>query len=181
MKMTSTLREEILTETYGDMQKLIFGIVWKFWRIYGGDLDDLTGQANLIFITAFDSYDPSKSKLTTWLTTKIKWGLLDYMKEGNVYESHVSIDDEFVEIYPVVKEDISVIELLDEMDQDAHTILQLFLDIPRDIMVNILNEHCRVKDVQANLRNRLLHRLRQMGWNLKRIRKTFEEIKNVTS
>lgn len=180
--MNSRLRKDILTETYKDMQKLIAKAAWNFWNVYGGDIDDLMAQANLIFIEAFDDYDPSRSsKLTTWLTHKIRWGLLDYMRCRNIYEPHIPIDDEFVETYSASNDGFSVMELLDEMEQDAHIVLQLFLEIPKEVMLDVLDSKQRVDHVRACMRNRLKNRLRQMGWTVKRIKTTFEEIKEATS
>ena len=180
--MNSRLHKEILTEAYKDMQKLIAGVAWNFWSIRGGDLDDLIGQANLIFIDAFNTYDPSRgTKLATWLTFKIKRGLFDYIRNGNVYEQHTSIDDEFAEIYPALSKDFSVMELLDEMEHYAHIVLQLFLETPKEIIIKVLNKQRRIDHTQAHLRNRLMNRLRQMGWTVRRMRAAFEEIKNATS
>lgn len=180
--MKPTLRKDILTETYKDMQKLVAGAAWNFWYIYGGDVDDLIAQANLIFIDAFDTYDSSRSKLTTWLTFKIRKGLFEYMRNGNGHRlMHARIDDEFIKKQPAPNGDFSVIELVDEMEQDARIVLQLFLETPREVMVNILNSNRRIDHAQAHMRKRLRNRLRQMGWTVRRIRKAFEEIKNATS
>ena len=180
--MKAILRKEILTETYKDMRKLIAGQAWNFWRIYGGDVDDLIAQANLIFIDAFDKYDSGRgTKLSTWLSIKIRLGLFDYMRKGNVYKPpHIPIDDEFVETHPASNKDFSVMELLDEIEQDAHIVLQLFLETPREVIVNIMEVNRREDHAQAHMRNRLKNRLRQMGWTVRRIKAAFEEIKNAT-
>lgn len=180
--MKSTFRRDILTETYRDMQMLVAGAAWDFWRTYGGDIDDLMAQANLIFVDAFDTYDPGRSKLTTWLTFKIRKGLLRYMINENRQElRRVQIDDVFIETHPASNKDFSVMEMLDEMEQDAHIVLQLFLETPRDIMVSILNGNRRTDHAQAHMRRRLKNRLRQMGWTMRRIKEAFEEIREATS
>lgn len=180
--MKKALRKEIIAETYKDVERLIIQIVWRFWRTYGGDLDDLMGQANLIFIAALDSYNSNRrTKLSTWIAFKIKRGLYDYMRQGNGYKPTTRIDDDFVEKFPATNKNFSVMELLDEMEQDAYIVLQLFLETPRDVMVNILNKNGRIDHVQSAVQNRLRNRLRQMGWTVKRIRKAFEELKNATS
>lgn len=181
--MKPTLRKEILTETFKDMEGLIVDAAWKFWRTYGGDIDDLIAQSNLIFIDAFDTYDSSKgAKLTTWVTLKVKYGLLSYMRGGNVYgTTHVSIDDDFADTYPESNKNFSVMEMLDDLEQDARIVLQLFLETPREILSSILNNSKRVDSTQAAIRNRLQNRLRQMEWTTCRIKTAFEQIKSVTS
>ena len=55
-------------QTYLDVEKLIKHIVWKFQRKYGGDFEELLGEANLLFILAYNDYDKEKAKFSTWLT-----------------------------------------------------------------------------------------------------------------
>jgi len=180
--MKETLRKDILTETYKDVQKLIYATAWNFWKIHGGDVEDLVAQANLIFIDAFDTYDSNKSKLTTWLTFKIRKGLFRYMKKEVLRRRNgIAIDDRLVESIPTRKRDISVMDFLDELNSDAIVVLQMFLETPRDILVDMLNRHGRIDGVRAHLKMRLGNRLRQMGWGTSRIKRAFEIIKSVSS
>lgn len=186
--MNARLRREILTETYKDMQKLISATVRRFWNSYGGDLDDLHAQANLIFINAVDDYDSSRAKMTTWLTIRIRNGLLDYIK-GEYKSKHLLIEDlladgitpDFIESKSKIKKDFSVMELIDNLEQDAHIVLWLFLTTPKEVMQDILDSKKRVDGVRSCMRNRLNNRLRQMGWTIRRIKEAFDEVKNVTS
>jgi DNA-directed RNA polymerase specialized sigma subunit len=204
--MNSRLRKDILAETYKDMRGLVSETAFKFWKVYGGDLDDLKGQANLIFIHAVDDYDSSKgAKLSTWVAYRIKKRLLDYMR--SIYEpTHQSLDalkseygvdnthflcEDFRFIdgdldFAISKlrpnENFSVMELLDEMERDAHIVLQLFLSTPKEVIESILNDkNFRLDHTRGHMRNRLHNRLRQMGWTIRRIREAFAEIKSVTN
>lgn len=176
--MKSSLREEALTETYEDLQKIVYKTAWGFWRFYGGDIDDLIAQANLIFIDAFDSYNPEHgAKLSTWVASSIWWRLLDYMRKGNGNRPHTQIDKVSAETFPTTNENFSVIELLDEMTQDAHIVLQLFFETPRDVVVDLLNTKERMDYVQRAMQNRLMNRLRQMNWSVRRIKEAFNIVK----
>lgn len=182
--MKENLRREILTETYQDMRRLILSNAWKFWKIHGGDLDDLIAEANLIFVDACDSYDPGRgAQLGTWISFRIKKRLISYMrKKGSGYGSHTSIDDHFeipCTLLDYRGNNFSVMELLDEMEHDTWIVLELFFETPRNILVKIRNKHNRIDHVQAALRNRLRNRLRQMGWTRRRIEGAFDKIKNV--
>lgn len=177
--MNEYLRREILTETYEDMKKLIVGVTYKFWLLHGGDFEDLKGQANLLFIKALDRYDPERSALTTWITIRIEKGLLDYIKRDYRF-SCISISDELVECCPAFP-NFSVMDLIDNLGQDAHVVLSLFLSTPREILSSIRDEKVRTNHVASCIKNRLRNRLRQMGWNRRRIVKAFNEIKVVTS
>ncbi len=175
---TATLRKDAMTETYEDTKNLIFETCWKFQKGHGGDIEELIAEANKLFVLAYDSYDSRKSQFTTWLTTSIKNGLkrftqtewrqshpsLSRIKEHNPYQEYEST------------ESFSVLELLDEMEKDAHIILQLFLDTPRDIFQSAVVGGKKSKHIQICMRKRLRNRLRQLGWNIRRITESFEEI-----
>jgi len=184
--MNSRLRKDILTETYTDMRGLVSEMAWRFWKAHGGDLDDLKAQANLIFIHAVDNYDSSRAALTNWIAYRIKKDLHRYLHNGYVPE-HRSIgiehDDEVnFEFESKSKENFSVMELLDEMEQDTRIVLCLFLNTPKEVILSIFDDKkCRLDHTGGKMRNRLRNRLRQMGWTIRRIKEAFEEIKSVTS
>lgn len=183
--MNSRLRKDILTETYKDMRGLVSETAYRFWRIHGGDLDDLKAQANLIFIHAVDDYDSSKgAKISTWIAYRIKKRLLDYMRSGYV-PIHSSIgleDDDDFNFESKSNENLSIIELLDEMEHDAHIILYLFLNTPKEVIESVFNDkNFRLDHAGGKMRNRLRNRLRQMGWTIRRIKKAFAEVKSKTS
>ena len=178
---TATLRKDALTETYEDVRGLIFETCWKFQKGHGGDIEELIAEANKLFVLAYDSYDNKKSQFTTWLVSSIKNGLkrfvqtewrqshpsLSRVKEHNPYQEY-----EYTESF-------SVLELLDEMEKDAHIIMQLFLDTPRELFVSAVSSDGKPKHIQVCMRKRLRNRLRQMGWTIRRITKSFDEIAQV--
>ncbi|MFQ5891456.1 MAG: sigma factor [Candidatus Methanofastidiosia archaeon] len=174
------LRKEILAEIYKDMEALINGVVWDFWRIHGGDVEDLRAQANLIVVRAIDKYNPKKAKLSTWIAVSIKRWLFDYITR-TPESKHISIDAEFAEIQATPSAAFSVLELLDEMSKDAHIVLWLFLTTPKEVLLDAVEEKRRHCEVCRYLRNRLQNRLRQMGWERVRILEAFNEIKSVIS
>ena len=52
--------------------------VVNFWLRHGGDLEELASEANLIFMQAAETYDETRgAKLTTWVSFKVKMGLLE--------------------------------------------------------------------------------------------------------
>ncbi len=176
--MEATLRKDILEETYKDMEKLILKVTWKFQTRYGGEIDDLIGQANLLFILAFDEYDESKkTQLSTWLWHYINRGLWNYIKTENHKNNHISIDDEDKNINPQTSDSFSILELLDELEQDTLLIIRLFLETPNELIASILNEGKQMNHIQGFMRRRLRNRLKQLGWTLKRVTEAFDKIK----
>lgn len=175
---TVTLRKNTMTKTYEDVRNLIFETCWRFQKGHGGDIEELIAEANKLFILAYNSYDSEKSQFTTWLVFKIKKGL-ETLIRTEWRQSHPSLsrikghnpyqENEYTESF-------SVLELLDEMEKDAHIILQLFLDTPREVFVSAICSGRKPKHIQVCMRKRLRNRLRQMGWTIRRITESFDEI-----
>jgi len=174
----ATLRKDALTETYEDAKDLIFDTCWDFQRGHGGDIEELIAEANKIFVLAYNSYNSEESKFTTWLVTSIKNGLKTLIRT-EWRQSHPSLA-RIKEHFPYQEyeqtKSFSVLELLDEMERDAHIILWLFLDTPKEVFASAVIEGKKSKHIQVCMRKRLYNRLRQLGWTIRRITESFEEI-----
>lgn len=176
--MNTVLRKDTLGETYKDMEKLVLKVTWRFQTRYGGEIDDLIGQANLLFILAVDEYDETKqAQLSTWLWHYINKGLWNYVKAENHKNNHISIDDEDKNINPQILDSFSILELLDELEQDTLLIIQLFFETPNEIIQGVLDDGKQMNHMQGYMRRRLRNRLKQMGWTIKRISEAFKKIK----
>jgi len=168
--IAATLEREAMTETYEDVKDLIFDSAWSFQRSHGGDIEELIAESNKIFVLTYHSYNEDFSKFTYWLVFNIKHGLKEFTKH-EWRQSHPSLN-RIVKHDPYkceYAETFSVIELLDEIGKDAETILQLFTETPKEVFTSTLRERIYIK-------NRIKNRLRQMGWTIRRIKKTLEEI-----
>jgi len=177
---TATLRKDAMTETYEDVRDLIFETCWKFQKGHGGDIEELIAEANKLFVLAYNSYNSEKSQFTTWVVTSIKNGLKRFV-QTEWRQSHASlarIKEHNPSKYERT-EPFSVLDLLDEMEKDAHIILQLFLDTPREVFEDAVCSGKKPKHIQVCIRRRLGNRLRQMGWTIRRITESFDEIAKV--
>ncbi len=169
---------------YKELQGYINAVVWEHIKSYGGDFEELKSQANVIFINAVNAYNSNRgTKLSTWITFKIKTGLLDNLRSEskNVLKIATKIDDVFVNTYSVADKMLPLMEFIDEISVDACIALQVFFDIPKDTALKI-RKRCKGKQnrfdrVQAALRNCVCNRLRQKGWTPQRMSRAFEELK----
>jgi RNA polymerase sigma factor (sigma-70 family) len=181
--MNRESRKRKIEAAFEEHQRILYHVAWQVWSIYGGDFDDYFGQAQIIFMDAFDDFHADKgAKLSTWLFYKVRRGLIDYVRKQRAMtrgESH-KIDEVFLETYSTGIRNFSMIEFLDELNEDAHIVLELFLNTPRKVFGDIRNKYTRLDHVQYHLRNRLSNILHQMGWKRSRINAAFDELRRAT-
>jgi len=176
--MNITLRQDAMNETFNDVRSLIRNVVWNFIRSHGGDFNEYEAEANHIFIKAYDNYDPKKAKFTTYLVNRIRGGLLDYIKRTNKYAKHghgiISIEQTEFDCSDGKKQ-FYILDLLDEVTDDAKTILNLILDIPIEIEEDCLNRGTNGRAMKESIRRYM----QKLGWTKNRIKETFKEITEV--
>ena len=173
-----TLEQQAISETFSDVDKFIRCICHKFLKHYNfnpcGDYDDLNSEANLIFLDAYQNYDPQKGSFTNHIHFRIWHGLLEKLVENSFLK--VKGTSEINELIPAPKEN-QLIDLLDELSDDATTITKLLTDTPKDLQDIIIEERKEIKRGKAIL----FRYLRKVGWTHKRIKETFKEITEVVN
>lgn len=68
--MTPVIQKDI-RDFYASHHKLIFHCARKFKMLHGGDLLELTSDANFAFYRAWEGYEEGKSRPSTWICLKI--------------------------------------------------------------------------------------------------------------
>jgi len=146
-----------MTETFEDMQGLINSIAVRHAYRYGGIIEDLIGEANLIFVKAMNKYCPSRASVQTYLTIRITKGLLDTMRlpAKSRIRNTKSVEEEDM-FYPPAAKAFSWIEFLDELSTDGKTIVRLVCE----------DGMCLQKQIQKHL-----------NWNYERVRSGFDEVR----
>jgi len=177
MEMILPLQEDIVAKTYNDMKGLIKKTVYRFYKRYGGDFEELQAEANLLFILSCISYRENKGNLHIWIRWCVWKGLLSYTK--SLYKQIPKSITENEQNHQIIKmlEDkkshlFSSLELFDGVGDDAKTIIHLIWNLPHDLPVKNGNHPCHV---QTSLRKYL----RDMGWTYRRIKETFEEVTKI--
>jgi len=174
METTLTLQKNAITETYYDMQNLINKIVWRFYKRYGGDFEDIKAEANFLFIQAYNTHKKQKGRFSTWLYFRTWKGLLDYHK--TLYQQiPPTILNEYENNMPLLRaktNSFSSLELLDGVGNDTITLIHLIWNLPHDLPITSGPHPCHTK---AALRNYLF----SIGWTGKRIKESFMEITRI--
>jgi len=172
--ITTSLQRDAMTETYLDVQGLIYDTCHKFNKVFNGDIEEYISIANTVFIKAYQTHNPNISKFTTWLRRCI-WGkLFDYTrKEIKDYKRNcserVAKDTNFTTTY--------FIDLLDELDDDAKDIVHMIFDMPALLKEMTIENNCTMLSFKSTLRKYL----KNIGWTADTINKSFQEIIEVIS
>jgi hypothetical protein len=184
--MNNTLQEDALTVTYYDLEDMINKIVWRFYKIYGGEFDDWKSEAHLIFMKAYNSHNNSQSNFITWLYIRLYAGLKDYYKNFISKSLPSAICRDGFDILSVQSSVMhpffTMIDLMDELKYDAKTLVELIIDMPEDLRQEDL-KICESKYYRGNYAKHmkiwLKNYLRKVGWTHRRITETFIEIGEV--
>ena len=108
---------------YEESKGLIYNTAYKFWLLYGGELDEYTSVGHLAFMKAVNTYEEGRTKFTTWLRITIWQQLNDHKDSEWVARKYRATDMKLEVSYP------PFLDLLDELDADAKEIVQLIIHI----------------------------------------------------
>lgn len=168
-----------IDETYQDVEKLIYHAVHKFYKSHGGDIDEMIGVANQVFMDSYEAFDASKGTFTGFLYLNITRRLQDlYWHEKR--RKTMSLDSETedgttfagqVEDYRTSK-DFDLMEFAEGMSQDAMEVLKLVLESPAELASVAMGKGGNPRNWRSTVREFLYG----MGWSGERISESFEEI-----
>ncbi len=159
--------------------KLIWSVVWEFARKYSKiECDDLFSEACIVYIQAVWTWDPSKSKLSTWAVNNMRQALHNYCKTVNTRTRIMSeflstVDkDKINDITPrdiLIEKEISqaFLEFIANQPHDVRVICQLVLENP--------DEYSGMPPKKA--RGLLVKHLRELGWIWTRIWSALRDVK----
>ncbi len=170
------------TETFHDVQGLIYWTVSKFKEQYGGDFDDLVSEANLIFTELYSGEgrafvqqgNRSFSSALHWL---ISHQLLDQLRYRAFRNNRCRVSCR--EILPEKTQNNHgswLVDLMDELSDDARTIVEIVLETPDSILRLEMDDF---KD--GHPKTCIKKYMQTLGWNMSRIKRTFQEISEALS
>jgi hypothetical protein len=155
---------------------MIRGLISKIRRNKGGDPDDLQSDAYFYFMKAYSSYDYS-TKFSTWVQTKIWYGLLETSR-SHAHDSsrreHLGIMQHRVEENTVERRrDFDLDQWLEELSEDGRAMAYAALDPPPDIRVECPSgpQRSPYSYVVA-----VENYFRDLGWNSARVAAASAEI-----
>jgi len=149
---------------YDSVKKLIYQTCNSFREKYGGNSREYYSRANESFVTSIGEYDPSRSKLTTFISLRIYRDLLnERQKEARRHRLMPIVKKAVLETEEYRKRFI-LDDFLKELQPDGVVVVRLALQMSASGL-----QTCFVK-------RRVKKKLLTKGWDRKRIQEAFNEI-----
>lgn len=163
--MVITDLDDPVSITYKDMEPIVHQVVSKHRKRYGGDYDDLLGQANLIFMRIYQDFDPSRGIFGKRVRFIIEKRLVDELRKE--WKKNPSDRKEYfpLEEFPTRhKFDVGI--LIDRLSEDGKLAVKLALGMADE-------------DTPDGVRQVLVECLFELGWSGQRISDVLNEVRSL--
>lgn len=182
-----------VTDTYHDVEKMIFKICHNFRGKFGGDFEEHLAVANEVFMDVYNTViDSTKGSFNTMLYTSI-WRRLSDVSMYQQRRKMLSIDTDSTstsglksgKIYgggfagEISDDSVSPFnfdEFTEEITDDAKTVLQLVLQAPAELEEMAESKGGAGRNWRSSLR---VYLAKNLGWAADRVAESFEEIQFV--
>lgn len=172
-----------VTARYHSVKPLIRTIAKRFKLRFGGDLDEIIAEANLIFLEYAPLFDKHRMRRDGTSTVPFAqyiayfiWKRLEYpyrrearrkkkLKRHKLTEPMLGVTDQEFDVYEWAK----------TLSEEAAFVVKAVVEVPIDLRACLLQR--RIKEPGYLFRCALREYLRDLGWSLDEILKSFQEIK----
>jgi DNA-directed RNA polymerase specialized sigma subunit len=142
--------------------KLIRKIAWSFATRTGVDFRELLAEANLAYLEALQTYDPSKSKVSTHVWNCVNGSLKNYIAQE---VKHLAMDIDEVEL------PVNAPSYFEKLSKEAQEIAEIVLSAPEDFIAM----------AQPEAKDKIKNILQNQGWDLKKIFRNMKELSVIYS
>ena len=165
------------------VKNLIFDQVHKFRRRYGGDVEELTGEANLAFVKGHKQFitgyqakgkaftDPYATVIRRWVWYEMFDNMRTRLRRNSITKMEGFIEGQE---FPSRAIEWDVVEWTDELSDDARMIAELILDPPENIEDTATKMGGEPRNYRSTVRAYLQG---DLGWKPERISDAFSEIR----
>lgn len=172
MAVAPSLRSYGLEETYKDVEALIYDVCHKINRLYSnlfGGLDEIVAEANILYIRAYDTFQPNHgASFTTWLRGYVWRGLLEIVRRRmNKLRLHEKVEPRNA---AYTHGHFNYVDLLEALSDDAMTVVSLIVNDQPPLELK------RWYRTSQSPQKALREYLTDNGWSTTRVSSTFSEI-----
>lgn len=143
--------------------KMLHKLAWSFATTTGQDEKDLFQEAFLAYMKSLETWDYSKSKLTTYAYNCITQHLINYTNKEKIRRTE--------DLNLVRNKETESNDFLERLSKEGLTILDILMK----------NADTFLSLTQTKALELLKTKLQEKGWNDSTILKTFEDIKQALS
>jgi hypothetical protein len=182
-KVPANMRQEILSETFTDVNRLLWTIARKSHAFHNYVLDlesDIFPEACVSFIKAYDTWDTKRSKsFVKWLFFRVFKDLQELHRRAARHEyrfttNAVGEDWRNGEVTNREVRDFRLLDLLDSLSPDACMVVRLALDTPQPLLDAMREHRSRKWTAEAET---IKDYLMGLGWEEKYVNEIFDEIR----
>jgi len=170
-----TLKQNCMEECWRDVMNIIFKQAHKFNRLYGYDFDELVCVGNLAVMQAYDTHKKEFASFITWAHICVNNAMLQYRNmENKSQQCKMELMNRESHHHNVSSSPL--IDLLDELDDDGKTIVQLILNTSSDLQNLLASTGGSIRHIKKNVVKYLIN----LGWGRARIKRSFKKIQIAT-
>ncbi len=160
---------------YGDYQKMIYKMAWKFHWNTGLDWDDLFAQGNLIYCDAVNKWDPKGgAKFSAYLYRRLHQYLLNYVTIPYQKEAKANMPETRPSAQNVERE-VDIAHRVANLSKNAQFVVKTVLNTPKELVEETMKFSSHVVN-----RQRLITYFRQNHqWSIGACERAFNEIKHM--
>ncbi len=163
-----------MDQIYAQHEKMLWSMVHRFRQSYGGDVDDLMGEARLCFVRTYAKWDPSIGRLSTYLYRCVWGSLMDFRRKELIHTHTQALPESLRDPKP------SISDFLLDVNSDVGDIIQILMDPPDDLID--LFQSVTPKPSTARFRRCLCSYMAQkFGWHKARMKKALLTLKDLAS
>lgn len=172
--MSSSLRTIAATETYQDVQRLLYKLAHKAARRYQLPFEDMLSEAHRCFMLAFGKYDGSRgASFVTYVYFVVHHQLATSAQKESPHRNHLEVKEEICGT--VDPEGSFVGDLIASLDSDARMVVELLLRPPEELSrshgdVGVSRPHHLLSSLRAWLQS-------HEGWSKERTDVAVDEVR----
>jgi hypothetical protein len=138
-------------------KKLIAKLAWTYSQKSSIEFNEMLSEANLAYLEALQSYDPSKAKISTHVWNHVSGRLKDYIK-AEYKHKETRMDDVETDIAESYSENI-----FESFTTEAMEVVRIIIDSPWDLLC--LDKKQAQKTIKEKLKSK--------GWDKNQIVSAF--------
>ena len=170
--MCSTVTcQTTIENAHASVEKMLAKLAASHQATWGGDYNEWLAEANLAFVNAYRTWNPSHGRLTTWAWHNVRGHLLNLHRTKAAKAKRESLPADVGE-----ESRFDLRAWLFELGEDARYVVDMVLESPVDLI-----QIMRTRDKKRPSRSLLKRFLRDLGWGHMKISKTFQEITEALS